>query len=669
MQILLTLLTLPLLAPTADSGDPIAELTRRMGFGDPAAYWVEYETRYFSITQAQAQDAKDHYAVTVDACHLEGETDSGERVAYRGSELPPCLMNVAETKLIQNSERFDVAWPSFRLETRNVTDAGSADWASLRVHDLDGLTVWQRDGSVSRPAMRIGVESPWDAESGAVTLFGRVFRQVPILLEEARRNDEILPHEAGFDALVSMLDAALMFRFDGMYLPNGVIVTPGYCEIEYRDYGTRSQLILRYRDCLDAEILTQTLRWEGDAQFLSAYEEQWWAPGADALIRHQVVSIAPIPGEQPTPESLRWRGEPGQTVYDYRFGVEETYRVGEGPRSDSAIAIAADASRNRAGELLGSPARVEPELVQGAQHFAVTGGDLPEYAMVGSRLRAEILVENLSMETRTFGNKTPSCGIASMNFDYDDVIGLQVATMELDLEVSDSGWNVFTVSAPYFGLEEEGSGQFELRLAIFGVDVGTMEPRVQGPILWIEGEPQPQLTCTWRDGIGGSQPVFETNPPALDVITHEVEDGVGLRLVGLPQDGGFGILPVELSTSKYPGAVMAQEAVILVDRVPANMRESWPSCLRTLSGSFPRRDRLVLPGVSILSATLVQEEGVELGRTLVELEAKGDTLHLVEPAPSGSRDLLASYRVQLETDIGPVQLFVYSAPVEASFGH
>jgi len=78
---------------------------------------------------------------------------------------------------------------------------------------------------------------------------------------------------------------------------------------------------------------------------------------------------------------------------------------------------------------------------------------------------------------------------------------------------------------------------------------------------------------------------------------------------------------------------------------------------------------LVLPGVSILSATLVQEEGVELGRTLVELEAKGDTLHLVEPVPSGSRDLLASYRVQLETDIGPVQLFVYSAPVEASFGH
>lgn len=646
------------------------QLSERLTFQDPASYWIEYETHYFPLTNAQADKAKSHYALTKDLCHVEGMTADGLHVSFDGMENPVGLMNANSRKTIRNSERLDVAWPWFRMETSAESVEGSEGWSTLRVHDSTGLTVWDRDQGALLDAERLAVDNVWDAEAGAVTLFGRFFRQAGALLDEVdpQTSTELL--QGGFTALVPMLDPVFLDRFENFALPNGVMVTPGSCEVEYHNYGSRSRLDLRYRDCLDADLVTQTVRWEGAESFPTSYEEIWWVAGTGAMIRHQSVSVARNSEVTPTAESLQWRGEPGQRVFDRRFGGLDYYRVSEEPRDDLSVAIAVDAAQNKAKGLMLDAGRAVLETVRGSEHFEVRAPNIPRRVMMGTELQLVFEIENTSNGLRTFTIPNPSCGIIEMEFDFEDVRDAQVVPIALGVEIVTPGWNEFTVNIPFLALNEEDCGELEVAFSIFGEDVGSMEPRVQGPIRWVEGEDFPSTTCTWQAGFGRvSQPSFEAQPGTATVEMRISAGGAEFVLSNLPKESSFGITPVRLQTQAHPEALIAHEALVLIDRVPTGLQSNWPACVRAHSGSFPRIDRFEIPGVQIESARIVSEEGSSVRPSHIEARVADGGLELVELAPPGDPSKLLTYQVLLSTSIGDVNLFVYSAPAKSGPEH
>ncbi|MFT7670437.1 MAG: hypothetical protein ACI8X5_003146 [Planctomycetota bacterium] len=648
----------------------IDQLSKRLAFQDPASYWIEYETHYFPITNAQADKAKEHYVLTRDLCHVEGPNADGLHVSFDGMDTPVGLMNAESQKTIRNSERLDVAWPWFRMETSAESVAGSEGWSTLRVHDTTGLTVWDRDQGVTRDAERLGVDNVWDAEAGAVTLLGRFFRQAALLLEQVDSENSTELRDGGLTARIPMLDPAFLDRFWRFALPNGVMVTPGSCEVEFSNYGTRSRLDLHYRDCLDEDLVTQTMRWEGGDSFPSSYEEIWWVAGTGAMIRHQSVSIARNADVTPTAETLQWRGEPGQRVFDRRFGGLEYYRVGEEHRDDLSVVIAVDAAQNNAKGLMLDTGRAELQTVRGSEHFEVRAPNIPARVMMGTELQLVFEIENTSKGLRTFTLPNPSCGIIDMEFDWEDVRDAQVVPFALDVEVVTPGWNEFTVNIPFLALNEEDCGELEVAFSIFGEDVGSMEPRVQGPIRWIEGEDFPTTSCHWKAGFGReSQPSFQTQPAAAIVETRIANGGAELLVSDLKEARGFGITPIRLQTQAHPEALIAHEALVLINRVPAALQEEWPTCVRAHSGSFPRIDRFEIPGVHIQSARVVKEAGSSVRMSNLDVRVEAGGLELVELAAPGDPSKLLTYQVVLTTSIGEVSLFVYSAPARTEPAH
>ncbi len=668
-----TLISLTLIAssnPATPNTSHLDALRQRLGFVEVATYWLEYETRYFDITKADAESAKEHYALTKEICHVTGVTDDGVTVAFSGVELPPCLMNIEQAQVLLNSERLDVSWPHFRLETWEGPGKRQ-EWSTSRVHDETGLTVWETVDGIPGIASRLAISSVWDAEAGAVTLFGRLFRQLSILLDEADRLDGVQEEADGFDALVSMLDFELLERFDDMYLPNGIMVTPGHCEISYRDHGATSSLSMRFFDCLDEPLVDQVIRWSAHSPFPTAFEERWWVPGAGNLVRQQSVTVLRDPNGEPVEKLVRWRGAPGQRVYDERFGPEQVYLAGDLDTSDLALAVRADAERVQARDVEGPPAPARVEVLSGGEHFRIHEDRLPGHVLEGTTHRFELSIENASEVMRSFGLLTPSCGVVGVGFDYQDVLGNQTLPLRVDVQASQPGWNVYTLELPYFGFDERENGMLRLRLSVFAEDVGAMEPRVQGPLRWHAGEPLPEARCTWLPGLGyDAAPSFEASPAGARWRETIREDGVTLELVGLPEFGDrYGVLPLRLCLRGHDLAVLAQEALVLVDRVPPGLEERWPSCVRTLAGSFPRRDHLEIPGVEILSAELSNDGDDPAGRTQVDLVIEGGRLTIVEPRPSGVSSRLATYGVRLGTDLGRVDVFVYSGPAATEILH
>jgi hypothetical protein len=661
MTPLLTLTGL-LLAVASDPTDThLRQVREELAFPHTASYWVEYDTRYDALEEDQVRAAQRHFEVAREACTIQTGVINGVVLRRRAAgKVPPCIMNAEPDKRIRTSERLDVAWPWFRQQTRGQEGHDLADWTEWRVWDPSGLTVWNTSAGRTGPAQRLTLPEVWDAEYGAVMLFGRHFRQIGVLLEQASKERLVQAHDNGFSVSISMLDLELLDQFKDMYLPNGVMTTPGYAELEYDNYGARRQLSVRYRDCLDQVCVGVSLRWTGDEPFPTQLEERWFAPGADCTYRVQVVNTARIEEAAPTAESLSWIGEVGQEVHDRRFGTFQSYTAGPERPSDAMLALQAESRNKQTTRVPHTLAKLE--LIEGARHWRIVSHDLPSHAPASVTRRARVVLENFSDSMLSMEPPTATCGVISLGFDHRTILGQQEGELAVEFELNGSETESIEIAFPYYAQPYTERLQLKLRFAVKGVE-SALTPTLQGPFRWVEGEPLPAVNCELNaDTSNGLTLDVSARPPTARWAVVPDGNRTRLELSDMPSSNVFGAIVAEVQVRDSIDSGEVSCGTVLLDRVPKAFAECWPSTVLTTCGGFPRRTEFHLPSVPIRGAELIQDGGVSLGRTLVQLSWDDDRLTIVEPQPSGTPTALAHYRLRVESDLGEVHLLVYSAP-------
>ncbi|MCC7011555.1 MAG: hypothetical protein IT454_03245 [Planctomycetes bacterium] len=659
-----------LVAHHALAATDIAALRARLVPPPCGSFAAEFVTTYSPIADTAAAVANEHYARTRKACHVEGLDRQGRRVSFNGADLPACLMNSrSQPARFEVDERIDLVWPWFRLASTTQLDPALAAATEWRVWDPAGLAVWsERSGSVPR-VTRTTSDATWDVAIGALGMFGRTARQVDYLCQVAEDQVGVeVTASGGLRMLIRLQDSKVLDGFDEMYLANGVMVTPGYAELLFEEHSGCSFLTATYRDCADATMLIQRMRWEGAEPMPREIEERCWVVGTGDIYRIQHVEIERLDGEQPTTSSLAWRPEPSQAVVDRRFAAELEYSAdasGAVPL-DAELAIRAESERRTAVEGERVDSESNTVVASGSQYLTLV--EAPSFGIqpVGAEVRVPMTLSNSSGDVVRIDTPVKSCLVGDVILS-DFVIGPgQSFPIEVRLTVADPMRNDYQLTIPFVRASAPSALEhFELAFALTGRVAADIVPKVARADRRIASRPSPSTLFELRGRTNQALSPVVSGPGIASTILSR--RGVcDIRISGLDSAREvFGARRLPFEVREFEGCETASTATLIVERVPEQLAATWPGAVLALTGGFPRERRFEAPELTVHGAQLADGESLRPAHGQIELHVEEGRLlvrELAPPAPDGG---LKWFTVALDTSLGPVELLVYSGPTHA----